>query len=148
MKHERHGMSRTRLYRIWIDMRSRCESKNNRFYYRYGGRGISVCEQWNKFSVFHEWAINNGYSDDLTIDRIDNDGDYCPENCKWSTQHEQSMNKTHLKSKTGFVGVRERAGKFQAEITRFQKYYYVGLFNTAEEAARARSAFMEAHGWS
>ena len=138
----KHGMSRTRLYQIWADMKGRCQCETNRFYHRYGGRGITVCEEWKTFPPFMEWAVTHGYRDDLTIDRIDNDGNYTPSNCKFSTQHEQSMNKAHLPSKTGFVGVRRHGSGYAAEVVRFGQYNYVGTFPTPEAANAAREAFI------
>lgn len=89
-----HGGCGTRLYRIWIDMRQRCTWGKAINWHLYGGRGIKVCEEWqNDFSAFKEWAENNGYSDDLQLDRIDNDGNYEPSNCKWSTRSEQGNNR-------------------------------------------------------
>lgn len=88
-----HGMSRQRLYKIWGDMLTRCENPNVDNYERYGGRGIEVCEEWHKFEPFMEWALTHGYRDDLSIDRIDVDGNYTPLNCKWATRVEQQNNR-------------------------------------------------------
>lgn len=91
---ERHGMFGTRLYRIWTRMKQRCNCPQNPKYKDYGGRGISVCDEWNNsFIAFMEWANDNGYDDTLTIDRINYNRDYCPENCRWISNDEQQLNK-------------------------------------------------------
>lgn len=89
---EKHGMSNSRLYSVWSNMKTRCCNKNNRAYPRYGGRGIKVCDEWNNPESFIEWALDNGYSDKLTLDRIDNDGNYCPNNCRWVSMKDQENN--------------------------------------------------------
>lgn len=88
-----HGQSRSKLYRVYYGMKQRCYNPNHKAYYRYGGRGISICEEWkNDFKAFYDWAIENGYQDGLTIDRKDYNGNYEPNNCRWVTQAEQSRN--------------------------------------------------------
>lgn len=88
-----HGLARTRLYRIYHAMKQRCYNSNANRYDRYGGRGILICAEWlNDFQTFAEWAISNGYADGLTIDRINNDGNYEPSNCRWVTQRVQMRN--------------------------------------------------------
>ena len=94
----KHGASPhrgyTKLYNTWLRMKGRCcNPKNDRYQY-YGARGISVCEEWkNDFAVFREWALSNGYKEGLSIDRINVNGNYCPENCRWITMAEQQRNK-------------------------------------------------------
>ena len=89
-----HGGNGTRLYNIWCGMKTRCYDKNRDRYPDYGGRGITVCEEWlHDFPAFRDWALANGYTDDLTIDRIDNDKGYSPENCRWQTAEQQNQNR-------------------------------------------------------
>ncbi len=89
-----HGLSKNRIYEILIGMRSRCYCEDNPSYKNYGGRGIKVYEEWlNNFNSFVFWANNNGYKDNLTIERLDNNGDYCPENCIWIPRSSQNRNK-------------------------------------------------------
>lgn len=88
-----HGMRWSRLYRIWTLMKQRCVNQDLNYYDRYGGRGVSVCDEWMEFEAFAMWAMENGYKDDLSIDRINVDGNYEPKNCKWSTDVQQQRNK-------------------------------------------------------
>lgn len=94
-----HGMRGTRLYRIWNCMRNRCYRKSYHAYKHYGGRGIRVCPEWNSFEPFRDWAMSYGYKDDLSIDRIDVNGNYSPENCRWVTMAYQNQNK---RAKNGY----------------------------------------------
>ena len=90
-----HGMTHTRLHRIWSSMKARCENSNRKDYKRYGERGIKVCEEWHDFLTFYKWAVSNGYSETLTLDRIDVSGNYEPSNCRWATAKEQGNNRTN-----------------------------------------------------
>lgn len=92
-KQKTHNMTRTRIYNIWSLMKARCNRKSCPAYKNYGERGIKVCKEWNDFVVFYKWAKENGYKQNLTIDRKDVNGNYCPENCRWITMKEQKLNK-------------------------------------------------------
>lgn len=90
----KHGMYKSRIYDIWHCMKDRCYREKNSKYHLYGGRGIKVCDEWkNNFVAFYEWAMENGYNDNLTLDRIDCDGNYEPANCRWATVTEQNRNR-------------------------------------------------------
>lgn len=91
---KKHGLSRTRLYKIWNGMKGRCNNKKDKDYKRYGLRGIKICDEWlYDFKKFHDWSILNGYKDTLTIDRKDVNGNYEPSNCRWATPKQQCNNR-------------------------------------------------------
>lgn len=91
--HRKHGMEGTRLYNIWINMKSRCKYEGNLEFKDYGGRGITFCKEWESFEPFMKWALENGYECTLSIDRIDNERNYEPSNCRWSDACTQQNNK-------------------------------------------------------
>lgn len=116
-----HGQTNTRLYRVWRNMKSRCNCPSSNKYYNYGGKGVSVCEEWTPFEGFQKWALSHGYAADLTIDRFDGSGNYEPSNCHWATYKEQSNNTTqnhilefngmrkNLKQWSEFLGISYKA---------------------------------------
>lgn len=102
-KHGKADLKNNRLYRTYHSIKCRCYNKNYAQYKDYGGKGIVVCEKWNNdYLSFEKWALENGYQDNLTIDRKDNNGNYEPDNCKWSTMEEQQNNKNNNRIVTAF----------------------------------------------
>jgi len=96
-RHLQHGEKGSRLYNIWKNARQRCRNPKNPDFYLYGARGIKFAIVWDDFTAFREWALQNGYSKELTLDRIDPDGDYTPDNCRWATWREQRLNQRRCK---------------------------------------------------
>ena len=115
-----HGQSKSKLFKIWMSMRNRCSYPNTRYYKDYGGRGIRVCDEWeNSFESFRKWALQTGYDENApkgqyTIERINVDGNYCPENCKWATTKEQANNKRNTLYLT-FNGITQSAAMWADE---------------------------------
>ncbi len=146
--HKTHGLRSTRLYSIWSKLKGRVLNPKNKDYNDYGGRGITICEEWkNDFMPFYNWAMSNDYSDELSIDRIDNDGNYCPENCRWTTRIIQSRNQRMQKNnKTGYKGVSFRednnTNSFRVIISVNKKRIDLGSFLTAVEGAIAYNNYI------
>lgn len=145
----KHNDCRKRLHSEWLNMKSRCNNPHNKHYNLYGGRGIKVCEEWNKsYLEFKNWALSSGYKDNLTIDRIDNDGDYSPENCRWATWKQQANNTSRTKKYSfgGYVlSMKEWAelfginyGTFRDRIQKRNWQFYKCLGFTTEEEAKAK----------
>ena len=123
----------------WDKMIERTTNPKHHAYKNYGGKGIKI--EFKSFGEFYEWSMQNGYKQGLTIDRFDNNDNYRPDNCKWSTRLEQAQNRTTGKTNmNGYAGVRERGGKFLSRVTYDGKEYYCGTYDTPEEAHEAHLA--------
>lgn len=135
-RQETHGLSKTRLYYVWLSMRNRCYRPQTNGYERYGGRGITVCKEWREhFEPFAEWAITNGYRQGLQIDRVDNNGNYEPQNCRWVT-HRENLNNTsrtfHLQYKGRSYTAQEAAEAFNISAALLRERIHRGW--SVEEA--------------
>lgn len=138
---EKHGLSNHPLYHTWADMRDRCNNPKKQDYAYYGGRGIKVCEQWeSSFKIFLN-DMGEKPSSNHSIDRIDNDGDYTPENCRWTTRNYQGLNRRTNRSNTsGYKGVSlfKQTGKWRAYITFNSKRINLGFYDSPEQAWEVR----------
>ena len=143
-----HGLNSTRLYKIWKEIKRRTLNPKHKQYNDYGGRGIIICDEWkNDFMSFYNWAMSNGYEENkgLSIDRIDNDRGYSPENCRWTTKTIQCRNQRIQKNnKSGFKGVCYHKGnnKYITQINVNNKSIYLGSFPTPVEAAIAYNNYI------
>lgn len=133
----RHGMYRTRIYGIWSGMMDRCYQENNPRFSGYGGRGITVCDRWQDFTCFYKDMGDK--PDGMSLERIDNDKGYSPDNCRWATSNEQQWNQRKQKGTTSsFLGVsKSHHGRWAAQITAFGVKTHLGYFDTEEEASDA-----------
>ncbi len=144
----KHGKSgNNKLYRTWKNMRQRCLNKNNKSYENYGGRGISICDEWkNDYIKFYNWSINNGYEDNFTIDRINNDGNYEPNNCRWTIKNIQARNTRAIMitNTSGYRGVTfcKRDNLFIAKINIDKKRIVLGYFKNKLDAAKAYDTYV------
>ena len=142
-----HGLSKHPLMKRWDSMIGRCYRKNLKSYQNYGGRGISVCEEWrNSFKSFYDWAVDNEFKNELTLDRIDNNGNYEPSNCRWVDRKTQTRNtrKLFAHNSSGFRGVTKskQSGKWLARISINNKTQHIGVFATKEEAGAAYDTYI------
>ena len=142
-----HGLSRHRLHNVWSVMLDRCQNKNNKGYENYGGRGIKVCDRWKTdFVSFYNWAIDNGYKEGLSIDRINNDLGYSPDNCRWATKKVQSRNtrRIMITNKSGYRGVcwNKIYNKWVARVSVNKKRIHLGYFTDKIDAAKAYDKYV------
>jgi len=146
-----NGLSRKeKLYNVWQQMRYRCNVKTNKNYYKYGARGISVCKEWDEsYLVFRKFALENGYKIGLSIDRINNDGNYEPSNCRWVNMDIQSRNTRRLRNTntSNFRGVDKikNSNKYRSRIKINYKEIKIGSFSCPIEAAYARDLYIDKH---
>ena len=138
-------MRNLKLEACYYDMKYRCHSPKHIAYKHYGSRGITVCKTWKEdYKAFETWALTNGWSDNLSIDRRDNDKGYSPGNCRWVTKAVQSRNtrKIYRHNTSGFRGVTIRGKRFQTRIKVNGKQLSLGMYGTAEEAATAYDEYV------
>lgn len=130
-------------YSAWKSMRNRCNNPNYHSYHRYGGRGIKVCDRWNNFNNFIE-DIGTAPDKNYQLDRIDNNDDYKPNNCRWVTPKENANNRKKYNSKSGYTGVyfRKSKQKYEVNVSINRKYKHIGVYRTLKEAVNARKEFI------
>jgi len=140
----KHNLSKTKIYGVWCSIKQRCLNPNDKSYINYGARGITICDDWESdFMAFYNWAMSNGYRERLEIDRINNDGNYEPSNCRWTTSFINASNKRIYKNNTtNYKGVTKAGDKFRARVQRNNKRISLGLFDCPKEAHIAREKYL------
>lgn len=143
------GESKTNLYKRYIDMKSRCYNPKSCNYKHYGARGISVCNEWlgiEGFRNFKKWSLENGFDKSLSLDRIDNNGNYSPDNCRWTNRSIQAINMRH-KNTSGYIGISKHSnGKvWYGRVKVYGKQIYTGMSSDIKEAARMRNEYIIKH---
>ena len=139
----KHGLSNTLLYKMWDNMIRRCTVPTTKGFAHYGGKGISVCNEWLDYGVFHEWAISNGYSEGLSIDRIDSSLNYTPDNCRFIAKSDQQANRTSNRGTSKYIGVFLKKNQWAAQVRYKGKTNHIGYFSTELIAAQKRDEFIK-----
>lgn len=140
----KHGYSGTHIYNVWKGMKSRCRDKSYHAYHRYSGRKIKVCKEWdNDFIAFYN-DMAPTYFEGAELDRVDNDADYKPSNCRWVTHKENSNNRGKYKNNSGYTGVffSKKNQTYQVNLSHNRKVIYIGSYKTLEKAVNARKEFI------
>jgi len=146
-KHTKHKLTHHKLYGIWRNMMQRCYNEKMDSYIYYGGRGIGVCKEWHDTKNFIDWAEET-YIVGMSLDRIDSNGDYMPNNCRWVDKTLQTINRRVFKNNTsGYVGVcyNKNSKKWKSYVYIHKKHIYLGLFEDKMEAVKARDDYIKEH---
>lgn len=151
----RDGRSKERLYEVWKNMRHKCDNPTNSSYEYYGARGITYCSEWKDYNIFKKWAYENGYDEDherkdCTLDRIDFNGNYCPENCRWVDSHIQSCNRRNY-GKLPYYGLSKDGNRYKMTITVNSEKIVLGCTTNKDEIPyliQLRNDYIDQHNLS